>query len=140
MQRFRRKRAKPSVITLADRARDTGQWERAAEYYREALRRNAQNPPIWVQYGHVLKEAGHLAEAEKAYRTALAYDRCSADSQVQLGHVLKTQGKIEEAEGAYLRAFALDPSMSYPLEELCGLGWSAGQLSELRRLAERELP
>jgi tetratricopeptide (TPR) repeat protein len=140
MPRFRRNRMKPSVITLADRARDEGQWEIAARYYRDALDRKPENPPIWVQYGHVLKEAGHLAEAEKAYRTALAYDRCSSDSHVQLGHVLKTQGKTEEAQGAYLRAFALDPSMSYPLEELCGLGWSADQLSELRRLAERESP
>ncbi len=132
MPRFRRNRTKPSVITLADRARDTGQWERAAEYYREALRRNAQNPPIWVQYGHVLKETGYLAEAEKAYRTALAYDPRIADSHVQLGHVLKIQGKKEEARAAYLRAFALDPSLGGAPFELAGLGWSDAHFSELR--------
>src|SRR6266436_1623233 len=132
MPRFRRKRVKPSVITLADRARDTGQWEVAAEYYRDALHRKPKNPPIWVQYGHVLKEAGHLAEAEKAYRTALAYDRRNADSHVQLGHVLKTQGKKKEAQGAYLRAVALDPSLDGASFELAGLGWSDAHFSELR--------
>ena len=54
MPLFTRKRAKPSVITLADWARDAGQWELAAMYYRTALRRKPKNPPIWVQYGHVL--------------------------------------------------------------------------------------
>src|SRR6266446_3756091 len=132
MPRFRRNRTKPSVITLADRARDTGQWERAAEYYREALRRNAQNPPIWVQYGHVLKETGYLAEAEKAYRTALAYDPRIADSHVQLGHVLKIQGKKEEARAAYLRAVAFDPSLEGASFELAALGWSDAHFSELR--------
>jgi glycosyltransferase involved in cell wall biosynthesis len=132
MQRFRRKRAKPSVITLADRARDTGQWEVAAEYYRAALHRKPQNPPIWVQYGHALKEAGHLTEAEKAYRTALAYDPRIADSHVQLGHVLKIQGKKVEARAAYLRAVAFDPSLDGASFELAGLGWSAAHFSELR--------
>src|SRR5208337_3847808 len=106
MPRFGQKRVRPSVITLADRARDERQWERAAAYYRDALRRKPQNPPIWVQYGHVLKESGHLAEAEEAYRTALAYDRRSADSHLHLGHVLKIQGKTDEAQASYLRAFA----------------------------------
>src|SRR5260370_41607312 len=110
MPRFRGKRMKPSVITLADRGRDTGQWEMAAEFSRAALRRKPENPSIWVQYGHALKESGHLAEAEKAYRTALVYDPRIADSHVQLGHVLKIQGKKEEARAAYLRAVAFDPS------------------------------
>src|SRR5947209_19386750 len=113
MLRFGRTRPKQSVITLADRARDRGQWEHAAGYYRLALRRNPLNPPIWVQYGHVLKETGHLAEAEKAYRTAIAQDRRSADAHVHLGHVLKMQGKNEQARSAYLRALAIDPSLHF---------------------------
>jgi tetratricopeptide (TPR) repeat protein len=134
MPRFRRKRLKPSVVTLADGARDTGQWEIAVGYYRVALQRNPQNPPIWVQYGHVLKEAGHLAEAEKAYRTAIYYDPRDPDSHLQLGHVLKMQGNSSEARNSYLRALALEPSAPYPLDELRDLGWSAKQLSELLTL------
>ena len=109
-------RLKPSFIALADRARATGQWERAAQLYRKALQRNPRNAPIWVQYGHALKEAGKLcepdklAQAELAYRKALSLDPSVADTYVQLGHVLKLQDKTNEAEASYLRAFALDPS------------------------------
>ena len=141
-QRLGLLRRKPSAVALADQARDRGQWEVAAELYRKALNRNPRNPPIWVQYGHALKESGErrdpdkLAQAESAYRRALSLDPSAADPYLQLGHVLKLQGKIEEAQAAYLRAFALDSSMPYPLEELRGIGWSKGKLSELQILAE----
>jgi tetratricopeptide (TPR) repeat protein/SAM-dependent methyltransferase len=134
MTRFGRKRAKPSVITLADQARDQRQWERASGYYREALQRKPQNPPIWVQYGHVLKESGHWADAERAYRTAIAYNPGSADGHLQLGHVLKLQGKKEEARTAYLRAVALEPSLNGVSFEFAQLGWSEAHVSELRAM------
>ncbi len=134
-------RRKPDAITIADRARDAGQWELAAQLYRKALDRDPRNPPIWVQYGHALKESGELrdfdklAQAELAYRRALLLDPTAADPHLQLGHVLKLQGKTEEAQAAYLRAFALDPSVPHPLHELSGLGWSEAQVVEFRRLA-----
>jgi GT2 family glycosyltransferase len=134
MLRFGRKRAKPSVITLADQARDQGQWERAAAYYQVALRRNSQNPPIWVQYGHVLKEAGNVAAAERTYRRAIACDPRLADCHLQLGRVLKIQGKNEEAQASYLRAIALEPSLPEPLHELRTIGWQRPQIAELERL------
>jgi glycosyltransferase involved in cell wall biosynthesis/tetratricopeptide (TPR) repeat protein len=127
-------RRKASLITLADRARDTGNWDSAARLYCKALRRNPYNAPIWVQYGHALKEAGHLERAESAYWTSIAHDPAVPDSWVQLGHVLKIRRKGEEAGVAYLRAFALDPSLPHPVPELASLGWSAPKLHELRRL------
>jgi GT2 family glycosyltransferase/tetratricopeptide (TPR) repeat protein len=123
-------RANP--ITLGDRARDAREWDRAAKHYRIALGRKPDNAPIWVQYGHALKEAGKPRLAEAAYRRALASEPATADTHLQLGHVLKILGKTSEAEGAYLRAFVLEPSLPYPLPELVGLGWSEAQLSELR--------
>lgn len=116
MLRFSLKHTKrPSLITLADRARDARQWKQAAALYRKALRRNAENAPIWVQYGHALKETGHLLEAENAYRRAIAYNQNDADFHLQLGHVLKIQGKQRDAETAYLRALELDPSLDIDL-------------------------
>jgi tetratricopeptide (TPR) repeat protein len=132
MPRFVWRRAKPSAIALANRARDAGKWEIASGHYRTVLLRNPNNPPIWVQYGHVLKESGHLGEAERAYRRAIAYDRRVADSHLQLGHVLKLEGKKEEARVAYLQAFALDPSLDDASCELAGFGWSEAHISELR--------
>jgi lipopolysaccharide biosynthesis protein len=135
-------RAEPDVVTLADRARDERQWERAARLYRKALNQNPLNPPIWVQYGHALKESGELrdpeklAQAEVAYRTALSLDPGVADTYLQLGHVLKLQGKTEEAQAAHLRAFATDPATPYPLRELRELGWSEAEVVELLRLQD----
>jgi predicted Zn-dependent protease len=66
-------RRKPDLIALADNARDAGQWERAAHLYKEALHDDPQNPPIWVQYGHALKEAGALRDPEKVSQAETAY-------------------------------------------------------------------
>jgi predicted Zn-dependent protease len=52
-------------VILADDARDAGQWDRAAQLYRQALDRNPDNPPIWVQYGHALKESGELRDPDR---------------------------------------------------------------------------
>ena len=111
LRRFGLLGGKPSAVALADQARDRGQWEVAAELYRKALNRNPRNPPLWVQYGHALKESGErrdpdkLAQAEGAYRRSLSLDPGTADTYLQLGHILKLQGKTEEAQAAYLRAF-----------------------------------
>jgi tetratricopeptide (TPR) repeat protein/SAM-dependent methyltransferase/uncharacterized protein YbaR (Trm112 family) len=123
------------LITRADRAQVARQWPLAARLYRKALDRNPDNPPIWVQYGHALKEAGDPAAAEHAYRTALSYAPGVADTNLQLGHALKLRGKIEEAQAAYLRSFARDPSLPHPLLELGELGWSHLELAELRAFA-----
>jgi GT2 family glycosyltransferase/tetratricopeptide (TPR) repeat protein len=127
----RQKRRRESVITRGDLARDLGQWDIAAKYYRIALERNPRNPRIWVQFGHALKEGGNPAESEAAYRQALRYDPRVADFHLQLGHTLKLQGKTEAAQAAYLRAFALDPELRDPIPELQGLGWSDQQRAEL---------
>src|SRR6516162_1248500 len=90
--RFRRQQ---NFVDLADHARDAGQWELAARLYRKALARAPQSSPIWVQYGHALKESGRLrdpgrlAQAEAAYRRALALDPAAADTHLQLAHALK---------------------------------------------------
>jgi hypothetical protein len=128
------RKTRHSSITIADRAREAQQWEVATRHYRTALGRNPSRAPIWVQYGHTLKESGKLAEAEDAYRRALALDTTSADTHLQIGHLLKLQGRVGEARRAYLRAAVLDPSQPDPARELASLGWSEGQLRELGQI------
>ncbi len=135
---FGRSGPKPSVISRADRARETGDWAAAARLYRTALDRNPRNQPIWVQYGHALKESGDAPRAESAYRAAIACGPHCADAHLQLGHVLKIQGRAKEAEAAYLRAFTIDNAVSDPLRHLLTLGWSEQDIRELRRQAEAE--
>lgn len=128
---FARKR--PSVVTLADRARDAADWESAVRLYRKALDRNPSNPPILVQYGHALKESENLGAAETAYRRAIESAPAVADTHLQLGHVLKLQNRGDEARSAYLRAFILDPDLIAAGQELQDLGWPAEAVDDLRR-------
>jgi tetratricopeptide repeat protein len=127
------------LIDRADRARDRRNWGAAARLYGKALDRAPINPPIWVQYGHALKESGRLAEAEHAYRTAILCDPGNADAHLQLGHVLKLQSKRAEAEAAYLLSSALDPGAPEPARELGEVGWPDTALIELKRIAAVEL-
>jgi glycosyltransferase involved in cell wall biosynthesis len=127
-------RVETALIARADRARDAREWASAAGYYRKALDQNPDNPPIWVQYGHALKESGSLAEAENAYRKSLELDADVADTHLQLGHALKIQGRKIEASTAYLHALALDPALDHASAELRALGWTKGRIQlALRR-------
>jgi glycosyltransferase involved in cell wall biosynthesis len=126
--------AEKKLISRADRARDSRDWKSAARYYREALDQKPNNAPIWVQYGHALKESGNLLEAENAYRKSLEIDADVADTHLQLGHALKIEGRKIEASAAYLRALALDPALDHAAFELKGLGWTRGRIQlALRR-------
>jgi tetratricopeptide (TPR) repeat protein len=63
-------RTKAASIDQADRARDAGQWERAARFYLDALAPDPDASPIWRQLGHALDAVGKHSEAEFAYRQA----------------------------------------------------------------------
>jgi Flp pilus assembly protein TadD len=130
MPRLRPRRHRPTIITRADRARSAGEWQLAAGLYHIALERTPNNPPIWIQYGHALKESGDLAEAETAYRTAITYEPADADAHLQLGHALKLQGKQAAAEVAYRQAWVLDPSSAEAARELAAFGWTMHRLLE----------
>jgi len=127
--------SRPTLITQADNAQRQKQWEVSARLYRKALSRRPNNPPIWVQLGHALKESGRFGEAEKAYRTAVSQDPRTTETYLHLGFVLERQDKRAEAEAAYLRAFAMDPHFTPAAEALSSVGWSDEMMAELRRVA-----
>jgi glycosyltransferase involved in cell wall biosynthesis len=122
------KDASSRFISRADQARDSRDWVSAARYYQKALDQKPDNAPIWVQYGHALKESGKLQEAEAAYRRSLELDADVADTHLQLGHALKIQSRKIEASAAYLRALVLDPGMDHAAFELRNLGWTRGRI------------
>lgn len=119
------------LIRTGNRFRDRRLWRAAAEKYRQALERSPTLGPIWVQYGHALKEDGDRPAAEAAYRRAMSAGLDNADVHLQLGHVLKLQGKTAEAKASYLEAFRRDSQGGDALTELSRLGSSR---SELRRI------
>jgi len=126
---------RPPIIARADCAREAGEWQLAAGLYRAALERAPNRPPIWIQYGHALKESGSPADAENAYRTAIAYQPADAEAHLHLGHVLKLQGRRVEAEVAYRRAWALDRSSLDAQRELDALSLTESNVVEAAALA-----
>ncbi len=101
-----------------DRARDGRNWIEAREAYAQAVQLDPSMDHIWVQYGHALKETGHLREAEEAYRRALVMAPEVSDTYLQLGHVLKLLARRTEAATAYSKALELDPALKDAETEL----------------------
>ena len=77
------------LLSEADQARDARKWGEAAELYASYLKLRRADAPIWVQYGHALKESGKLDEAESAYEQSLVLSPDVADTHLQLGHLCK---------------------------------------------------
>ena len=109
-----------------DAARDRKDWLAAEHEYAAHLAKVPGDQPIWVQYGHCLKEQGKRVEAEAAYRRAIELAPEDADAHLQLGHVLKLLDRNEDAQAAYLASVGLKPSKA-ALEEVQSLsGTKAG--------------
>ena len=103
-----------------DRLRNSRAWEEAAEAYGQYLRLCPEDGPIWVQYGHCLKESGDTKGALLCYREAERLLPEDSDVQLQIGHALKRLDRQEEAFGAYAMALTLDPGNVHARRELLG--------------------
>lgn len=121
------------AIAAGDEARDARAWPDAASHYRRALDLRPELAPIWVQYGHALKESGRVSDAEMAYRQAIEIDAMNPDTHVQLGHALKLRGQTDEAMESYVRALRLDAGFAPAQEELAGLGLPTASIRQLLR-------
>jgi tetratricopeptide (TPR) repeat protein len=108
-------------VARGDEANRDKNWPVAAAFYARALKRSPSLAPIWVQYGHALKELGERSLAEIAYRRALKLEPFNADTHLQLGHLMKIMGRTDSARNAFLRATELDPSQNHAHNELARL-------------------
>jgi tetratricopeptide (TPR) repeat protein len=124
-----RRRGRGSPMGRADKARDAGQWERAACSYLEALEQVGPRPAILVQLGHVLKEAGKAAAAEIAYRRAADLDKTNVDAFVPLAQLLCRRERYEEATQVFQQALE---HCTHPEKR----AYISGELASLRPLAD----
>jgi glycosyltransferase involved in cell wall biosynthesis len=104
-----------------DRLRDARHWKEAAASYAAYLEVKADDWPIWVQYGHCLKEAGDVAGGLTAYRRALTLEQNDSDLHLQIGHALKLLGAYEDALEAYRAVLTLDPENSDGKAEMAAM-------------------
>ncbi|NQU61312.1 MAG: tetratricopeptide repeat protein [Rhodospirillales bacterium] len=100
----------PGVMQLQGTiALQSGDAERAAAVFREAVALAPQMPGLCDLLGTALLECGRLEEAETAYRRALNLSVGDAGVFNNLGNVLKKQGRPEDARDAYRESLRLRP-------------------------------
>ena len=109
-------------LAVADDLRSLRNWGEAARAYRAVLDLDWELAPIWVQYGHALKESRDFEGALSAYEQALELAPDVADTYLQLGHLLKISGHRASARDAYSRALQLEPKLRDARRELAALG------------------
>ncbi|XP_056443855.1 protein O-mannosyl-transferase TMTC1 [Gadus chalcogrammus] len=87
---------------------DTGEGDRAAVHYQNAVRLKPQHYVAMVNLGRLLRSANDNKEAELWYKRALAVSR-KVDILVPLGALYYNTGRYEEALAVYREAAAQQP-------------------------------
>lgn len=125
LQRLIRGRGRLKQLRAAgDHARDSKDWIRAVEKYRDFLASVPSDAAIWVQYGHALKEIGSFTDAEAAYTTAARLDPNDVDVRLHLAHLLKRQDRRSGAADMFLEVLNLSPNAEV-MQELNEVGYSS---------------
>ena len=104
VERISRTMRASSVRAFADDARQRGAWWLDAYYRRKLCERPGALPGDWIQYGHSLKEMGHMDAAERVYVRAATEMPDDPEPVFQLGHLLKLRGNFDGARQAFEQA------------------------------------
>ena len=106
----RQRRESRNARKAGNAYRDRGEWAQAASSYAHYLKIHRSDFAIWVQLGHMLKEAKRLEEADNAYTHALALRPKDGDLLLSLGHLRKRQGRLREAANFYRQSIRANGS------------------------------
>lgn len=110
-------RVRRQLRAEADAARDSNNWQQAANLYKAYLQTVPDDAAIWVQLGHAHKEMGDLDIAERSYWRALSIEPDNPDTHVQMGHIEKLKGNLEQSLARYRKALDIEPSFEAALAE-----------------------
>lgn len=108
-------------ITTGDMARGRQDWRRAADAYRRALALEPDLQHLWVQLGHMEKEAGAIDRAEFAYQEAARLRPDDAEPLLRLGHMAKAWRQPLEAADYFVAALQRDRGNLQAISELVRL-------------------
>lgn len=129
--RIRRRTA--AFIRKGNIARDRQDWVQAANAYLAALAIEPQLQHVWVQLGHMQKEAGSITEAAQAYHQAADLAPADAEPLRQLGYMAKAWQDPAIAAQYFTEALKYDPTSLDLLSELARLLPEYGRLSPEHR-------
>lgn len=97
------------LLVQADGARQSGQFEAAARFYREILARHKHNPDACFGLALVYRAQGNLQEALKCYDRLIAWVPDHADALGNRGNILTDLGDFDAALQSFDQALALSP-------------------------------
>ncbi|WP_372392672.1 tetratricopeptide repeat protein [Xanthomonas sp. NCPPB 3582] len=114
-------RLQPETLQHAIDAHRSGQFDRAAQLYRQVL--DAQPAHVGAQHFHgvLLHQRGHSAAAVASITQALALDPAQPDACNNLGNIHRECGRLSDAEQCYRRALTLAPAHADALANLAAV-------------------
>ena len=87
-----------------------GEWEQAAQFYKEALADNPENARLWLDRAQFRRQRGDREGALADAQTALKHDPEFVDAHHFRGATLLQAGQQEAALEAFIKTVGLDPS------------------------------
>jgi Tfp pilus assembly protein PilF len=100
-------------INAAHTANERGDFKKAEQLCKKALKIDKTIPEAWYNLGLALRGLHHKKEAIRAQREALKLTRDSADAQNSIGLELLELGEYKDAETALRRALRIDPNHAF---------------------------
>ncbi len=113
--------------------KETGQLEKAIQYFQEALRLRPNSPEVLNNLGNVLGQLDKIDDAIKYYTKALELRPDFAQAHYNLAVLLATQGKTDEAIASYRRALRYRPQ---DVDTLSNLGFALARKGEFDEAIE----
>lgn len=91
--------------------RDSGDYNRAAEWFRRAIEAAPDDCIGHIYLGGLLARQGRLVEAEEVHRAGTrCTDGCVDEAFLNLGLILRAQGRFTEAVECFEEALRRDPN------------------------------
>lgn len=108
-------------VRAGNAARTRQDWRAAAAAYRAALALDRKVAHLWVQLGHMEKEAGAINRAAAAYHEAARLRPDDVEPLLHLGHMTKAWGEPMDAAGHFVTALERDAGNGEAMAELVRL-------------------
>ena len=81
-----------------------GEFDKAEEYTKTALKDNAESAPAWDNMGQIAFARGDMEKAEEHFQKALSFRSAMVDSLFYMGVIRERQGRRDEALEYYKKA------------------------------------
>ena len=120
-------------LEVADARYESGQWQEAERYYRQALARVPSEVQSWARLGHTLLMQQRHADAVRACRRALDLGGPRAETLNNLALAYFELGALAQARDAYLKAIETAPEWPLPYAGLARVHFTRQDWSEAEK-------